>query len=106
MAESKNKQKLSKDELHAENEHIRTKMHSRDMMTKEDSQYIVDSLKPKNLAIYALTVFLPIIGVPIIWKKQKQMKLRNTAVYVWTFVGIIIVVEQVIVALRYFNVIS
>lgn len=106
MAEKANKKKLTEEELHNENENIRSNMRARDMMTKEDSQRIVDSLRMKNLFAYILAILLPIIGVPIIWIKQKDLKLRNSAVLIWTFVGVVILVQQVLVVLRLTHVIS
>lgn len=87
MAESKNKQKLSKTELHKENQRLKNEVRERRETTHEQQQLIVETLSMRNMLVYALCVFLPPIGVPYLWKNQTKLHLRNSSVYLWVFVG-------------------
>lgn len=87
MAESKNKKKLSKEELHQENLKLKKEVAANRDLNHEDQQLIVETLSVRNLLVYALCVFLPPIGIPYMWKNQTKLHLRNSAVYLWIFVG-------------------
>lgn len=91
MAERENKKKLTKEELHAENERIRAELRARNETSKEDQQRLVQTLSKKNMLSYALVIFLPPVGIWWIWKKREELGLRETAVYLWTFVGIMVI---------------
>lgn len=90
MAERENKKKLTKEELHEENEKIRAEMRARRNTSKEDQQRLVRSLSKKNMLTYALVIFLPPIGIYMIWKKKDELYLNNPSVYLWTFVGVMV----------------
>lgn len=87
MAESKNKQKFSKEELHQENLKLKQEVREKRDLNHEDQQRIVETLSMRNMAVYALCVFLPPIGIPYMWKNQTKLHLRNSSVYLWIFVG-------------------
>ncbi len=91
MAERENKKKLTKEELHAENERIRAEMRARNTTSKEDQQRLVRSLSKKNMLTYALVIFLPPVGIYMIWKKREELYLTTPSVYLWTFVGIMVI---------------
>ncbi len=90
MAERENKKKLTKEELHAENERIRSEIRARNTTSKEDQQRLVRSLSKKNMLTYALVIFLPPVGIYMIWKKKEELYLNQPSVYLWTFVGIMV----------------
>lgn len=87
MAENKNKKKLTKEELHEENLKLGKEVKERRQTSHEDQQRIVETLSMRNMGAYFLCVFLPPIGIPYIWKKQEYLHLRNSSVFLWTFVG-------------------
>lgn len=91
MAERENKKKLTKEELHEENEKIRAELRERRSSSKEDQQRLVRSLSKKNMLTYALVIFLPPIGIYMIWKKRDELYLNNPSVYLWTFVGVMVI---------------
>lgn len=91
MAEKQKKKKLSKEELHAENEKMRAELKSRDYTSKEDQERLVKSLSKKNMLSYALVIFLPPIGIWYIWTHKEELNMRTTSLYLWTFVGIMVV---------------
>lgn len=91
MAERENKKKLTKEELHAENEKLRAELRARNETSKEDQERLVQTLSKKNMLSYALVLFLPPIGIWYIWKHRQDLGLRDTALYLWTFVGIMVI---------------
>lgn len=105
MAESKNKKKLTKEELHKENEKIREDIRSRDEESHEDSQRIVNALRWRNIGVYTLVIIVPVIGIFVLWKKKEDLKLNRESMLLWTAVGIVILFEQIKMILRAFNVI-
>lgn len=106
MAESKNKKKLTKEELHEENERIRQDIKSRDESSHEDSQRIVNALRWRNIGVYTLVIIVPIIGIFVLWKKKEDLKLNKESMLLWTAVGIIILIRQIQGLLKLFHVIS
>lgn len=103
MAERENKKKLSKEELHAENQKIKSDISKRNATTREDSERIVNSLRPKNLLFYAIVLLIPVVGVPLIWLKQKDLKINNASVYLWTGIGIIVLIRHIQTAINMFG---
>ncbi len=91
MAERENKKKLTKEELHEENEKIRAELRARNTTSVEDQQRLVRSLSKKNMLTYALVIFLPPVGIYMIWKKKDELYLTNPSLYLWTFVGIMVI---------------
>lgn len=106
MAESKNKKKLTKSELHEENEKIREDIRSRDETSHEDTQRIVNSLRWRNIGAYTLVLIVPIIGIFVIWWKREDLKLNRESLLLWTAIGIIILIEQIKMILKAFHVMS
>ena len=95
------KKKLSKEELKLENAKLRKEMDEKDAVQTSDSQRLVDSLRGKNIAAYALILVLPIVGIWWLWHKREDLKLNFPSMVVWTGIGIIILIEQI--ALIYQN---
>jgi hypothetical protein len=95
------KKKLSKEELKLENAKLRKEMDEKEAVQTSDSQRLVDSLRGKNIAAYALILVLPIIGIWWLWHKREDLKLNFPSMVVWTGIGIIILIEQI--ALIYQN---
>lgn len=95
MAERENKKKLTKEELHEENEKLRAEMRAKNSTSKEDQQRIVQSLSLKNMLTYALVIFLPPIGIFVIWKKKEELHLNTPSLYLWTFVGVMVILEWI-----------
>ena len=89
------KRKLSKEELKEENKKLKKQI-AAGTYTSEDSQRIVRNLSTKNLLAYALVVLIPVIGVWYIWKHQEELYMRQSALWLWTFVGGVIFVEHII----------
>lgn len=93
MAERENKKKLTKEELHEENEKLRAEMRAKNSTSKEDQQRLVRSLSAKNMLTYALVIFLPPIGIYVIWKKKEELYLNTPSLYLWTFVGVMVLLQ-------------
>ena len=77
MAERENKKKLTKEELHEENEKIRAEMRAKNATSKQDQQRLVRSLSKKNMLTYALVLFLPPVGIYMIWKKKEELYMKR-----------------------------
>ncbi len=97
MAKANKRQRLTKEEIKAENAKLRKDMKKNVSTSKEDQERIVNALRGKNFVAYALCCFLPIIGIWWIWKNQEDLKLNRSSVLLWTFIGGIILVEQVLI---------
>ena len=95
------KKKLSKEELKAENNKLRQEVRAKNAGSTEDSERIVNSLKKENIIAYALSLLLPIVGVWWLWHKRETLKLNNASMLLWTGIGIIILVEQVMMIWQY-----
>lgn len=95
MAERENRKKLTKEELHAENEKLRAEMKEKNMTSKEDQQKMVKMLSKKNMLTYALVLFVPPLGIYMIWKKKDELELNTPSVYLWTFVGAMVIVAWI-----------
>ncbi len=95
MAERENKKKLTKEELHEENEKLRAEMREKNSTSKEDQQRLVRSLSAKNMLTYALVIFLPPIGIYMIWKKKEELYLNTPSLYLWTFVGVMVILQWI-----------
>lgn len=96
------KKKLSKEELRIENEKIREDMHTQNQGSSEDSERIVNSLKGFNIASYALLLVLPIIGIWWLWYKKDKLKLNQPSMIIWTGIGVVILVEQIMLIYQNF----
>ena len=97
MAKANKRQRLTKEEIKTENEKLRKEIKKNNSSSKEDQERIVNSLRGKNFVAYALCCFLPIIGIWWVWKKQEDLKMNRASVLLWTFIGAIILVEQVLI---------
>lgn len=102
MAERENKKKLTKEELHEENEKIRAEMRAKNATSKEDQQRLVRSLSKKNMLTYALVLFLPPVGIYMIWKKKEELYMSTPSLYLWTFVGVMVIFAWIQQIVRYF----
>lgn len=89
------KKKLTKEELKLENAKLRKQMDEQSTSENTDSQRIVNSLRGKNIAAYALLLLLPIVGIWWIWHKREDLKLNLASMIVWTGIGVIVLVEQI-----------
>ena len=98
------KKKLTKEELHRENEKIRNEINEREAGEHSDSERIVNALRGKNIAAYALILLLPIVGIWWLWHKKEDLKLNNPSMLLWTGVGIVVLVEQIVLVYNYFAV--
>lgn len=103
MAERENKKKLTKEELHEENEKLRAEMRAKNSTSKEDQQRIVRTLSGKNMLTYALVIFLPPIGIYMIWKKRDELYLNTPSVYLWTFVGVMVLLQWIRIIITNFS---
>ena len=88
------KKKLTKEELHRENEKIRNEINEREAGDHSDSERIVN----------ALILLLPIVGIWWLWHKKEDLKLNNPSMLLWTGVGIVVLVEQIVLVYNYFAV--
>lgn len=102
MAERENKKKLTKEELHEENEKIRVEMRAKNATSKQDQQRLVRSLSKKNMLTYALVLFLPPVGIYMIWKKKEELYMNTPSLYLWTFVGVMVIFAWIQQIVRYF----
>jgi len=90
------KKKLTKDELKLENAKLRKQMDDKSNTENTDSQRIVNSLRGVNIFAYALILLIPIVGIWWLWHKRQDLKLNNPSMLLWTGIGAVILVEQVI----------
>lgn len=96
------KKKLTKEELKVENDKIREEMHTQNLSENSDSERIVNSLKGFNIASYALLLVLPIVGIWWLWHKKDKLKLNQASMLVWTGIGIVVLIEQVLLIYQNF----
>ncbi len=89
MSKASKRQKLTKEEIHSENEKLRKKVYA-DNLSEEDSKRIVETLSKRNLLAYAMVVFLPPVGIWYVWTRREKLYLNRESVYLWTFVGCVI----------------
>lgn len=91
------RRKLTKEEKKERNKKLREKIAERnqDATSYEDQQRIVHILSGKNVAMYFLTVFVPPVGVPLLWKKREELHLNTASLIVWTMVGTIILIQYI-----------
>jgi len=89
------KKKLTPEELEAENAKMRAEIEANKQANSEDSKRIVNALSMQNILIYCVVILLPIVGVPLIWLKKDKMGINFASRIAWTFVGIIIFVQQI-----------
>ena len=92
MSKASKRQKLTKEEIHSENEKLRKKVYA-DNLSEEDSKRIVETLSKRNLLAYAMVVFLPPVGIWYIWTRREKLYLNRESVLLWTFVGSVIMVQ-------------
>ncbi|MBR4446781.1 MAG: hypothetical protein IKS37_12905 [Solobacterium sp.] len=95
------KRKLSKEELKEENKKLRKQI-AAGTYTSEDSERIVKNLSTKNLMAYALAVLLPPVGVWYIWKHKEELYMRESTLWLWTFVAGVIFVQHIIYIYQHF----
>ena len=99
---SKKRQKLTQEELKAENKRLRNQIAS-GYINEEDSQRIVNILSTQNIIAYAIVLFLPPVGIWYIWTRREKLHLNNASVYMWTFVGTVILFQYIrAIVLTYF----
>jgi ABC-type methionine transport system permease subunit len=89
MPKSSRRQKLTDEELKAENQKIRKEM-AQNYTDPEMQKRIVETLSMRNIAAYAMVLFLPPVGIWYIWTRREKLYLNDASVYSWTFVGIVI----------------
>jgi hypothetical protein len=92
---SKKRQKLTQEELKAENKKLRNEI-AQGYINKEDSERIVQMLSTQNLIAYAIVLFLPPVGIWYIWTRREKLHLTDAQVYLWTFVGLVILYQYII----------
>lgn len=91
---SKKRQKLTQEELKAENKKLRREI-AQGYINKEDSERIVNMLSTQNLIAYAIVLFLPPVGIWYIWTRREKLHLNDASVYLWTFVGCVIFYQYI-----------
>lgn len=89
------KKKLTKEELKVENKKLREEINAKNAGSHEDSDRIVNSLRGVNIFAYALVLLLPIVGIWWIWHKKEDLKLNQASMFLWTAIGIIVLIQQV-----------
>ena len=89
MGKASKRQKLTKEELQSENKRLRRQMAAGNA-TPEDQKRIVETLSKRNIAAYALVLFIPPLGIWYIWKNKEKLYLNDGSVYYWTMVGCVI----------------
>ena len=89
MSKSSKRQKLTKEELKAENKKLRAEL-AQGNVTPEDQQRIVDILSKQNIIAYAVVLFLPPVGIWYIWTRREKLHLNRQSVLLWTFVGCVV----------------
>lgn len=96
------RKKLTKEEKKERNKQLREKIAARNQeaTTYEDQQRIVHILSAKNVGAYFLTVFLPPVGVPLLWIKREDLHLNTASLIVWTMIGIIILIQYIILIVQ------
>ena len=94
MSKASKRQKLTQEELKAENKKLRREIAS-GYINKEDSERIVNMLSTQNIIAYAIVLFLPPVGIWYIWTRREKLHLNNSSVYLWTFVGCVIMVRYI-----------
>ncbi len=95
MSKASKRQKLTQEELKEENKKLRREI-AQGYINKEDSERIVNSLSTQNLIAYAIVLFLPPVGIWYIWTRREKLHLNRTSVYLWTFVGCVILYQYII----------
>jgi len=91
---SKKRQKLTQEELKEENKQLRREI-SQGYINKEDSERIVNLLSTQNIIAYAIVLFLPPVGIWYIWTRREKLHLNDSSVYLWTFVGCVILYQYI-----------
>lgn len=95
------KRKLSKEEIKEENKKLKKQI-AAGVYTSEDSERIVRNLSTKNLIAYALVLFIPPYGIWRMWKHKEELYMRESALWLWTFVGTVTMVQYVIYIVQTF----
>ena len=104
MSKASKRQKLTQEELKEENKQLRREI-SQGYINKEDSERIVNLLSTQNLIAYAIVLFLPPVGIWYIWTRREniwyiwtrreKLHLTEAQVYLWTFVGCVILFQYI-----------
>ena len=94
MSKASKRQKLTQEELKEENKQLRREI-SQSYINKEDSERIVNLLSTQNLIAYAIVLFLPPVGIWYIWTRREKLHLSDPQVYLWTFVGCVILFQYI-----------
>jgi hypothetical protein len=89
------RKRLTAEEKKEVNENLRKKIKTESAYTYADQQRVVNTLSLKNIGHYFLAVFLPPVGVPLLWKKREDLHMNNASLIVWTGIGIIITVQYI-----------
>lgn len=95
MSKASKRQKLTQEELKEENKQLRREI-SQGYINKEDSERIVNLLSTQNIIAYAIVLFLPPVGIWYIWTRREKLHLTEAQVYLWTFVGLVILYQYII----------
>ncbi len=101
MPKASRRQKLTKEELREENARIKQELST--TTDAESQQRILDLLSKENWIAYLLTAFLPPVGIWYIWAKRNKHHLTFPAMITWSFVGIIITWQWVVLAIEHFS---
>ena len=65
------------------------------LTTPEDQKRIVNILRTENVLAYFMVLFLPPVGVWYIWTRREKLHLNDSSVYLWTFVGCVILYQYI-----------
>lgn len=99
MPKSSRKQKLTKEELKAENKRLRAEMAKTTDM--EGQKRILDLLSKENWIAYLSCAFLPPVGIWYVWCKRDKHKLNFASMIVWTMIACIITVKWITLIFEY-----
>ena len=95
MSKASKRQKLTQEELKEENKQLRREI-SQGYIKKEDSERIVNLLSTQNIIAYAIVLVLPPVGIWYIWTRREKLHLTEAQVYLWTFVGLVILYQYIV----------
>lgn len=98
MPKSARHQKMTKEELKAENARIKAELAKTTDMVSQNR--IADLLSKENWIAYILAVLLPPIGIWYIWFRKDKHKLNLPSMVVWTMIACVIIVQYVMMAVQ------
>ncbi|MCR5795950.1 MAG: hypothetical protein K6G61_11470 [Solobacterium sp.] len=102
MSKASRRQKLTDEELKQENKKLKQRL-AQGSYSKEDQERIVNILSTQNIIAYTMVLFIPPVGVWYIWTRREKLHLNRTSVYLWTFVGAVILIQYIMYIMNGFS---